>query len=65
MIQKRTDPLDERIVQRSPDGGGIAWSRVGVLFLWVLAFGFAATSVASSWESLVGRLARGPRQEAR
>jgi hypothetical protein len=65
MIQQRTDPPDERLVHRSSEAGGIAWSRVGVLFLWVLAFGFAATSVASSWESLVGRLARGPRQEAR
>jgi hypothetical protein len=65
MIQKRTDLSDERVLHRSSDSSGIAWSRVGVLFLWVLAFGLAASSVASSWESLVGRLARGPRQEAR
>jgi hypothetical protein len=43
----------------------VAWSRVGFVFLWVLAFGLVASSVASSWESLVGRLARAPRSEAR
>ena len=50
-------------VEEAP--AAIAWSRVGFLFLWVLAFGLVASSVASSWESIVGRLARAPRSEAR
>ena len=39
---------------------GLAWSRVGLVSFWVLAFGLIATGVASSWEQIVGRLASVP-----
>jgi len=56
----------DRAKGRADEGpAAIAWPRVGLLFLWVLAFGLVASSVASSWESIVFRLARAPHSEAR
>jgi len=44
---------------------GVAWSRVGFVSFWMLAFGLIAAGVATSWEQIVGRLASAPRQELR
>jgi hypothetical protein len=44
---------------------GLAWSRVGFVSFWMLAFGLIAAGVATSWEQIVGRLASAPRQEQR
>jgi hypothetical protein len=47
-----------------PRGAGrLAWSRVGLVSLWVIALGLLAARVASSWEEIVGSLASAPRQE--
>ena len=43
--------------------GRLAWSRVGLVSLWVIALGLLAARVASSWEKIVGNLASAPRQE--
>jgi hypothetical protein len=59
-------PRHEKTLSRAPAlrAPGLVWSRVGLVSFWVLAFGLIATGVASSWEQIVGRLARAPRQEA-
>jgi hypothetical protein len=44
-------------------GSRLAWSRIGLLSLWVIAFGLIAARVASSFEKIVGSLASAPRQE--
>jgi hypothetical protein len=44
-------------------GARFAWSRIGLVSLWVIAFGLVAARVASSWEKIVGSLAQPPRQE--
>jgi hypothetical protein len=61
----KREPILETISRRSPGlrVPRLAWSRVGLVSFWVLAFGLIATGVASSWERIVGQLATAPRQE--
>jgi hypothetical protein len=47
----------------APRARPFAWSRLGLVSLWVIAFALVAARVASSWEKIVGSLASAPRQE--
>ena len=65
-LERHSVSVGERVAHAwGGEGRSVAWSRVGFVFLCVIAFGLVASNVASSWESILGRLAGAPRQEAR
>jgi hypothetical protein len=64
-LERHPVSIGARVADAAGEGRSVAWSRVGFVFLCMIAFGLVASNVASSWESILGRLAGAPRQEAR
>ena len=62
-MRSKARPDDSPVPGEGQRDRKFVWSRIGLVSLWVIAFGLIAARMASSWEKIVGSLASAPRQE--